>query len=85
MRLREEEEEDEEDVVALVLPLPLFARLNALAPLASGDDIVFFSAEEWWWIFEDANRREVSFSFPFERTRCTRMIINESAAAIIAL
>ena len=66
MRLREEdEEEDEEDVVALVLPLPLFARLNALAPLASGDDIVFFSAEEWWWIFEDANRRKfLSFSFP---------------------
>lgn len=57
MRLRE----DEEDVVALVLPLPLFARLNALAPLASGDDIVFL---EWWWIFEDANRRNVSFSFP---------------------
>lgn len=66
MRLREDEEdEDEEDVVALVLPLPLFARLNALAPLASGDDIAFFSAgEEWWWIFEDANRRNVSFSFP---------------------
>jgi hypothetical protein len=67
MRLREDEEEDEEDVVALVLPLPLFARLNALAPLASGDDIVFFSAEEWWWIFEDANRRKVPFSFDDER------------------
>ena len=43
MRLREEDEDDE-DVVAvlvLVLPLPLFACLNALAPLASGDDIFF--------------------------------------------
>ena len=64
MRLREEdEEEDEEDVVALVLPLPLFARLNALAPLASGDDIVF-SAQRSGGGFLRANRRRKVLS-PF--------------------
>jgi len=108
MRLREEDEdededEDEEDVVALVSPLPLFARPNALAPLASRDDISFFqrkvvsgSCVRIWWTFEDANRRSFFLlSFDDERierdaatigsSRCTRMIINESAAAIIAL